>query len=160
MNECFLLGVFMSDQTQLTGTLDSEPLSDEEVLLYTQRKRKELVEDVTQRGMPADNKDRLTLLAALDGMDRAALAGKKIESKEKTSSADREAQYLIAKLHGNLQGRDPFKVDPADGQVVANRQLHLDESGLDPLVVAPGETEVGIMQENAQTFLDRYENNM
>lgn len=142
-----------------------EPMSDEETLSYTQGVRRKLVDSIAENGvMPAENKDRLTLLATLDGMDRAALAVKKIESKEKTSSADRDAQLVIASLNAKLGATNPFKQDasnnePAliEGELVDAAGPVFDDSQMPALDIKPGEMDVGIHQENAEAFLDRFE---
>ena len=143
-----------------TGQFVDDRLSDDEILAYTQAKRRELVSKMTETGIPEDNKDRLTLLAALDGMDRAALTVQKIASKEKTASADREAQMLIASIYGQLRGVDPFAVDQSDNGVIRRTQpLVLDESGMAPLESVPGETSIGTIVETSQEFLDRFGKN-
>lgn len=140
-----------------TPVEEFEPMNDEQTLEYTQRVRRNLVHSITVDGtqMPLENKDRLTLLSTLDGMDRAALAVKKIESKEKTSSADREAQMVIASMNSQLGDTNPLRRDPADGN--ASGAPTLDESKMEELTVNPGETEIGISQENAEAFLSRFE---
>lgn len=138
-----------------------EPLNDEQTLQYTQGVRRKLVDAIVADGqMPAETKDRMTLLATLDGMDRAALAVKKIESKEKTSSADRDAQLVIAAMGRQMGGVSPLRRDPSRPLTDEERAAAapaFDDSSMEPLDIRPGETEIGISQENSEAFLQRFE---
>lgn len=68
----------------------SEPaigaMSDDEVLDYTLQTRLRIVNHLTKKEIPSDTKELSILLSTLDGMDRAALAKKKIQSEEQTAN--------------------------------------------------------------------------
>ena len=70
-------------------------------LQYTRDKRIQLVEAITKKGtsVPEDIKDRSILLSALDGIDKAALAKKKIKSDEGISNSQVAAAAIIAEIY-------------------------------------------------------------
>lgn len=133
----------MSDHTSIP-----ESLSEDQVLAYTQHKRKAIVQELTKTGaVPEDNSSRNMLLQALDGMDRAALTSKRIKSEEKNGGMAGAAS-LVAALLTQVTGKkltsdiiDPNRPTPLLGQDVPPPQL------------VPGETEINPRQLDYDTFM-------
>lgn len=136
-----------------------EGMGDDDVLSFTQRHRKNLVDEITREGLPKDKGDRIVLLTALGDMDRTALGNKKIGSKEKTSMADRMAALAIAKIAGQFGGQSPFEAQPGTAASVAPRRgpVTLKDDGLGELTLAPGETEVGVSDIGFDEFMSMME---
>ena len=82
----------MSDNNTRVPPVNKE----DEILEYTQKQRKDLVIAITAKGMPSDIKERMTLLSALDGMDRAALGIKKIKVEDKAATANANSVATLA----------------------------------------------------------------
>lgn len=138
---------------------EAADMTDEDIVSYTQRTRKRLVDHITGCGnnMPSDKGEQMVLLAALGDMDRTALGKMKIGAKERQGNADREAAMIIAKLGATYGSKSPFerKDDVIEGEVVEPPKL--EDSNLPPLMVVPGETEVGLSTENYDQFMQRME---
>lgn len=148
----------MSDQNNkvISEALD---MNDEDIVSFTQRTRKKLVDQITGSGqnMPSEKGDQLVLLTALTDMDRTALGKMKIGAKERQGAADREAAAIIAKMFGTFGSSSPFekKGELIEGTPV--RAPQLEDSSLPPLTTVPGETDVGLSTENYEQFMQRME---
>lgn len=133
--------------------MTDEKMTDDGVLEYTQRLRKQLVTDMTKKGMPDDPKDRSTMLMALSDMDRAALGNKRITKDEQIASEDRAAQAAIARVYSTLGNKNPFEVQPEKDITPVVPEL--------PENIAPdaefveGEEEIGVREESYQEFAER-----
>lgn len=77
--------------------------TEDDVLDYTQSVREDVVKKLTKEGMPGDIKDIHAILAALDGMDRAALAKKKIQAESDNMSKAAVAGAAITELLSSLR---------------------------------------------------------
>lgn len=131
--------------------------TDDDRMEFTQGVRKMFIRQLTDNGvkLPDDKGEKALLLAALDGMDRTALANKKIGSTEKQGAADRQAALIIAQIaNSGVNGKaNPFERDVIDGECTRTDVLELDESGLEMLTLAPGETGIGIEGRNFDQFM-------
>lgn len=136
----------MSDLT------DSNPgLSEDQVLAYTQSKRKAIVQELTQKGaVPDDNSSRNMLLQALDGMDRAALTSKRIKAEEKSGAAMAGAAGMVAQLLTKVTGKSLANLDLEDAVERAAPALGAD---VPPPQLVPGETEVNPAQLDYDSFI-------
>lgn len=146
----------MSENTKQPIQL-KEAVSDDEVLNYSQRLRRGLVDAMTENGtsFPEDTKDRYALLTALSDMDRTAIQNKKIGSVEREGAADRAAAVALAKVIQLAGGNNPFV-----GKTIHEtpREIPvLDESNLEELTMVPGETAIGISSETYTEFMSRME---
>ena len=147
----------MSEQNLIPDE-GNEGMTEDQVLQFTQSKRKLIVDAVMINGqVPADNKERYVLLMALSDMDKQAVNIKKIGAKERSGEADRQAAMVIARMNTQLDGRDPFKRQPIEGSFTRVSAPVLDDSSLPALELAPGETEIGISHENYDSFIARVE---
>jgi hypothetical protein len=126
--------------------------SDEGVLGYTQRLRRELVGSMTAERIPEDNKDRITLLRALADMDAQELGKMKIDAKEKSTSMERAAGEMLATLlTGQLRDVNPYLA--AAGQAPVPRKLP--ELDISDLALVRGETAVGVSSDNLTAMAQR-----
>lgn len=130
--------------------------TDDDRMGFTQSMRKKFIKDLTDNGnkIPDDKGDKALLLAALDGMDRTALANKKIGAQERQGAEDRNAALIIAKIasQGFNGTTNPFERPVIEGEVIRN-DLELDDSDLPPLELAPGETGIGLETRNFEQFM-------
>lgn len=137
----------MSDQSPIP-----ESLSEDQVLAYTQTKRKAIVQELTKSGaVPEDNSSRNMLLQALDGMDRAALTSKRIKAEEKGNSALAGAAGIVAAMLNQVSGKRLVSMeDPVDVESRPAPALGMD---VPPPQLVPGETEINPGQLDFDTFV-------
>jgi len=77
----------------------NEAMTDDQVLVYTQHTRKQIVQTLMKNNqVPTDRSEQSLLVAALDGMDRAALGNKRIKADEKTAQGISGAASVVANL--------------------------------------------------------------
>lgn len=142
----FSLESLMSEPT---SNVEPRPsLTDEEILTYTQGKRRDLVDAITEKGMPEEKGDRMVLLAALGDMDRTAVAKIRIGAQERQSDDDRRAHLLITLLTERF---GTTAVPPSRPEHAALAPV-LDESVLPPLQVLPDELSVGVDTRGYEQF--------
>lgn len=96
-----------------TDLLDNKILSpEEEVLEYTQSKRKQIVEHLTSKGVPDDRGDKAILLQALADMDKPALVKMRIKSEDKNAGTNAQAALAIASLMTQMSPKKLVNFDP------------------------------------------------
>lgn len=139
-----------AEKTDMTG---------EEILSYTQRVRLSLINKITNGGesMPEDPKDRMALLSTLDGIDRQELGKLKIDAKQNNSATERLVAAALTNLIGaGLNGRNPFLHEEKEGAPAPVREAPtMPEAIVQELTLVPGETRVGLQNENLATFAKR-----
>lgn len=141
----------MSDSENMVPP--SEELeTDDDVLSFSQRTRKRIVDKLTEKGIPEDAKDQTILLTALADMDRTAIGNKRIQSKEKQGQLNRQTGLIIAALTERFGARSPFE---RSGQSTQPPEFKAD--GLPPLELKPGETEIGIANRGFAEFMNDVE---
>lgn len=131
------------------------PREGESTLEFTQRVRREMIEDMTKGGLPDDNKERVTLLHALSDMDGQELNKQKIDAKSASNDNERMAlDILNGLMTGQARNINPFlKQAAADGPAVTRPALpNLDVVDFQPL---PGETDVGLASQDLPAFARR-----
>lgn len=124
---------------------------DDNDLDYTRQARMKLIASMTNGGMPSDNKDRQTLLAALDGMDRAALAKKRIKSEEGISSSKALAAETIAQIF--MDARLKSITSPTMNEL---GQIPLLRNDLPVPDLVDGELETNPSVETYDSFMSRH----
>jgi hypothetical protein len=121
------------------------------VLSYTQKKRQQIVTammgDNGEKLNNLEKGDKMVVLAALDGMDRAALGRKRIKSEEKTNANAALAQAVIAQV---LMTPGAMQAGQVEGARRDAPKLTLDIP--DPVTV-PGEMDSDAPQMNFDTFM-------
>lgn len=85
--------------------------TEDEVLDYTQVQREKVINKLTANGVPGDTKELLVMLSALDGMDRSALAKKKLKSDagmaDKFGIASAAITQLLTGMRGEIAAQVP-----------------------------------------------------
>lgn len=129
-------------------------LTDDDVLNYTQQVRRQLVGEMTANGMPTDKGDRMVMLTALADMDRTAQGNKKIGAKEKNTAAALQAAEIFSRLMDKLGDNSPFEAR----SIIEHAPVpQLSAPPLDSSEMAPGETAIGVSDENYDAFIKRME---
>lgn len=145
----------MIEETELIATDDSLFETDEQRLLYTQNMRKRIVTEMIADGIPKEKGDKMVVLTALADIDRAALGNKRITTASKEAQEDRNAAMIIAKLSQvrfQTPSGSPFEAPVIDGEF---REIPaLNEANMPALVLAPGETEIGISTRTYDEFMN------
>ena len=90
--------------------------TEDQDLAYTRSVRMRLVEAMTNGALPTDNRDRATLLMALNDISRDAINVKKIKSDEGIGNRQAEAQAIIAQLMAEPGLKKLGRVDVIEGQ--------------------------------------------
>lgn len=125
---------------------------EDNVLTYTQKKRQQLVTQMMgedgEKLANLEKGDKMVVLAALDGMDRAALGRKRLKTDEKTAASQAAAAALIAQV---LQAPGALQAGLViDG--IARPVPQLPTSIPEPEVV-PGEMDSDAAQMDFDTFM-------
>ena len=129
-----------------------ESLGDSQQLLnYTQRIRRDLVKDMTTRGMPEDKDERGTLLQALRDMDTTSVQRLKLDVDQQAVDNDRQAQEIVRRLSQNK----PRGLAVEDPSHYRHDTPKPDESALPETESVDGETYIGLEQEDAKSFLKK-----
>lgn len=132
----------MSDQNEI--------LSDEQLLDYTQGKRKKLVEHLTSGGkIPDDRGDKMVLLSALDGMDKVSLTKIRIKAEDKQSDTASQATNIVARLLTLMVPKKAQHFDP-------DLKLPVLDVNVPDLNVIDGETALGTQNTNYETFSKQF----
>jgi hypothetical protein len=129
-------------------------MSEDQVLAYTQGKRRVIIDKLTEAGKVPDEKTEVSLLvSALDGMDRAALTQKRIKADEKSAQGMAGAANIIAKLltQVNSKGKN------TDLENSSSAPLTLGDEIPAPNLV-PGETEITPGQMDFDSFTASFQN--
>ena len=132
----------------------SEPLiTDEDVLRFTQKKRKAFLDHVLLKGFPDDKDGQHTLLATLADMDRAALGNKRIGAVEKLAGSERMVAQAITDVVKHFGAVNPFEGNgnPVEIDITPNATL------LPSANTVPGETSIGIETGDFNDFVKEFE---
>ncbi len=123
-------------------------LSDDDVLFYTQKMRKKLVDHITDDGakMPSDNSTASLMLQALSDMDRTAIGKKKLVIEQGQSEADRLASQIIAQLARDTKTANTFILE---GEF---ETVNVDVSQLPSISMVPGVTNIGVEENDYDSF--------
>lgn len=135
----------MSDHVQ------TDELSDDDIMRFTQGTRKRLVSEMIKEGLPTDKDGIETLLHAMADMDRTALGNKRIGASEKQSAADVMVANAIAQISSQFGQQNPFE---GNGEVVIPTVEQGKLPSADPV---PGETDVGLSEENYDALAKRFD---
>lgn len=140
----------MSDHPEHDATV----MTDDEYLRFTQRTRKQLIGEMVEGGFPTDPKDRIVLLSAMADMDRTALGNKRIGASEKQAAADALVAQAIAKISHQFGRVNPFE---GNEDSVVSTVPQPDHTRLPDIEVVPGETDIGICNENYKTLMEKFD---
>lgn len=128
---------------------------EDNVLTYTQKKRQQLVTQLMgENGEKLQNLekgDKMVVLAALDGMDRAALGRKRLKTDEKIGASQAQAAAIIAQV---LQAPGAMHAGMViDGQIQQARPVPQLPTSLPEPEVVPGEMDSDAAQMDFDTFM-------
>jgi hypothetical protein len=130
-------------------------LTDDDILKFTQAKRRELVDVLLAGGMPTDKDGQQMLLQTLGDMDRTALGNKRIGAAEKLAESDRLVADAVLKINRQFGARSPFEAsETVDGEVIPPTPI-LEK--LPKVETVPGETAIGISDLKYEEFMDSME---
>lgn len=136
----------------MSTTDEKIPLEDEDqILAFTQRERKKIVAHIFKNGVPDDPAVAKVGIAALDGMDKAALGRKRIKVDERTNDNAEHAAGMISKLLAAASGGRPYEVDTPD----ASRNAPTLPDDIPRPSLVDGETSVAAPQDNFNDFMAR-----
>lgn len=128
-----------------------EAMSDDQILAYTQHKRKTIVQDLMKNNkVPTDRSEQSLLVAALDGMDRAALGNKRIKADEKTAHGVAGAASIVANLLNQISG-----MSKQPGMVIENVEPPLLGKEIPDPILVPGELETNCPQLDYHSFMSQ-----
>jgi hypothetical protein len=136
-----------SDEEIIT---EAKNFSDDDLLKFSQGVRKRFINTITKTGFPEDPKEQRVLLQALSDMDKQSLGNKAIGASEKQSESD----LLVARALSNL-GSHFGTVNPFEGE--GKEIPKLEDGSLPVIEIAPGETDVGLSDENYDGFMKKFE---
>ncbi len=127
------------------------------VLQYTDDLRRGLINHMVPGGQfPVDPKSQKVLLNALSDMDKAALGKARLKQEDKNADKDRAiASALLATVQG-FGNTNPFQ---AGGVMSTAAGLDATQLPIPTFTPNPGETDVGIKDEDYQTFNEKWESN-
>ena len=144
----YFKAVLMADElngdNELNGTLQ-----------YTDDNRRGLVNKMVAGGeYPIDPHSQKVLLTALSDMDKAALGKARLKQDDKNADKDRAiASALLATVQG-FGNTNPFRAGES-GVPVAG--LDASQLPIPAFAPNPGETDVGIKDEDYQTFAEKWD---
>ncbi len=102
---------------------------------YTRSLRLKIIEDLTQEKLPSDKDDRAFLLAAIDGIDRAALNRAKLKTEESSVKLQEQTAGIIANVLNKINKNSLHQ------GTKTNRILDVEYDGL---TIVEGETDIGL----------------
>lgn len=143
----YFKGLGMADEINDVNDLNS-------VLQYTDDIRRGLVNKMVAGGeYPDDPKSQKVLLAALADMDKSALGVARLKQEDRNADKDRAIASALLSTVQSFGNANPFRADAAKpGGGIATDQLPIPK--FEP---NPGETDVGIKDEDYQSFADKWE---
>ncbi len=128
-------------------------ISDKRRLELTLSVREQIITQLTEKGLPDEKEDRQFLMTALDGMDRTVLSKARIKADENANQTQQQTTQLIAGLLS--------KVSANAGVQIISEQTRRELPELDRDITVTdsieGETNVGVSEENYQTFNNKFE---
>lgn len=146
-----LEGEYLPHEDRNTEPVD-EDLSNEGLMNFTQKIRKELVTDITRKGMPADKDERSTLLQALRDMDQTSVNRLRLDVDKENNNNNRAAQEIVNRLYQV----NPYGLQAQPGHERAEiPEPNPDE--IPQIEFDEGEKEIGLITETSSEFLKRME---
>ena len=122
---------------------------DDQVLDFVQGKRREMVDKLTEQGVPTDKDGGYLLLSALKDMSTTALGKKRIKTDEKIGANQAAAAGLIAQVLSKTRTLKPYEVDGG----VADRVAPELGGDLPTPELIPGEMDTNPPQLSYDTFM-------
>lgn len=135
-----------------------EDMTEDDILAFTQRTRKQLVDHMTSEGMPNKPREQEVLLTALSDMDRTVHTNKKIGVSEKQLGAGLLVAKALEDITNHFGNRNPFENgNVIDGESTEQLPQQFNDGSLPEVEPVPGEMDIGISTEKFETFVDKFE---
>ena len=124
------------------------------VLQYTDDIRRGLINKMVAGGeYPIDPKSQKVLLTALSDMDKTALGRARLKQDDKNADKDRAIASALLSTVQSFGNANPFRADTARGE----NGINTEQLAIPKFEPNPGETDVGIKDEDYQSFADKWE---
>lgn len=114
-------------------------LTDEDLFLYTQRKRMRLAEEITKTRMPTDTTEQSVFLSLLNDMDKQVINRRKLVVDEKVADSASAVANTMEQLFGVFGNSSPLS---SKGEVVSTHRPALPDK-LAEITLVPGELDMG-----------------
>lgn len=129
-----------------------DEIDDDEILAFTQRTRRNLVDRLTEDGknIPTDKDGAGVLLAALGDMDKVALGKKRLKADQNIGDSTKQAAAIIAAVFEQTAGKaNPFKGGNSSDEIRVPKHPDV----LTDIELVPGELDQGSHDLNYNDFM-------
>ena len=129
-----------------------DEIDDDEILAFTQRTRRNLVDRLTEDGknIPTDKDGAGVLLAALGDMDKVAMGKKRLRVDQNIGDATKQAAAVIAAVFEQTAGKaNPFKGTQTSDEIRVPKHPEV----LTDIELVPGELDQGSHDLNYNDFM-------
>lgn len=131
---------------------DLTSLNDKRLLELTMRKREEVINSLTNKGVvPEDKADKALLVSMLDGIDRTILAKSRIKADTKIADSNAQATNLIANILSSITSKNVVVKD-ANREIPSLTIIEGDVTFID------GEMDTGTQNNNFESFISKFPN--
>lgn len=131
---------------------DLTSLNDKRLLELTMRKREEVINSLTNKGVvPEDKADKALLVSMLDGIDRTILAKSRIKADTKIADSNAIATSLIANILSSITSKNVVVKD-------ANREIPNLTIIEGDVTFIDGEMDTGTQNNNFESFISKFPN--
>lgn len=137
---------------------EEDLLNVDKVMSQTQQMRLRIINKLTEsaRGLPEDVKEQVTLLKAIDGLDKAATTRSRLKIEAEAAKSGAEEARNTAQILRELKGQ-MFAQSPMGGR----REEPVLGSDIPDPILKPGETDIGVSGMTYDAFtktMDQEEN--
>ena len=128
------------------------PMTEDEILEYTRSVRMRAVNQLTAEGVPTGNQEAMDVIfKSLDGLDRSAIATKRIKVDEKQGANNAALLQSVVAAVLTSDRKTNFRVE----NPVTNHSAPALPETLEDISLVPGETDVGLSQDTIEEFKTR-----
>ncbi len=121
-------------------------LEDQRLLNKTIKIRENVIDQLMEGGkLPSDKDDQRTLMASLDGIDKAVIGRARVRNEENSNNSKEKTNDLVANMLARTLRQNQQPANSAD------RVLPSDVS---PGEIVPGNTDIGTVNVNPDDFLE------
>lgn len=127
-------------------------LDDQRRLNLSQNVREQIVNSMTEKGLPENEEDRNFLMKALDSMDRTTLTRARIKSDEVNGNTQQQMGTLVSELLKHITAKPPT------GNVIEGTvELPILPSTVTVDNAVEGETVIGVSEVTYDAFVEKFE---
>ena len=129
---------------------DLTSLNDKRLLDLTMRKREEVINALTNKGViPEDKADKALLVSMLDGIDRTILSKSRIKADTKIEDSNGQATSLIANILSSFNSKNVISVD-------SNREIPVLVFDDPSITFIEGDMDTGTQNKRFDTFISKF----